>query len=253
MADSLETAETAIAAHLDGVLSGVKVYAGASDVARQRRMVFVHASTATWSVHRDVVDMELECWAQMQTPAQGEALLTELVDSVAAAVQTFDTDEVFWGGVGTELISDLSDEIQRIDPLSYATGVVQCTVAVEHVADRTIGPAEKRVNDLLAAAGIEVVTSADKGDYVQTRWTGSPPDDPRFDEVHIWVSTPVESGRSEALSRKVWDVLYHGGYTVVTNPLAADMEGSSPGSVFSHEVMEMHARLTQTPAELRAA
>lgn len=239
---SLIAAEEAAAAHLQQVLGAtVRVHAGAPDSLRSHRIVVASATDVAWSPHRDVVDLQLRCYAKSQTPAGGDDDLKRLLDAVTDGIRSLSGD-VYWGGVGTDLAASVDEEVS-IDAQAYAAGTVDAVVLADHVIDRDAGTAERHVAAVLAAAGVDVVPSADRGRWVQLRWTGSAPDDPFLDEVRVWCASPAETGTAETWARQVWAILWADQSVEVVEQLAMDIAGQPPGSQAVHETVEIVCRV----------
>ena len=238
----LSEVESAVAAHLRSAVSGVRVYEGSPNHLRADKILRVEATDVTWSPHRDVVEVEVECLGKAPQPSVGDKRLTELLDGVYAAAQTLQ-GAIYWAGVGTLLEAESSDELLEVDVAQFAVGTVRFTVHREHVIDREIGESEQAVIDLLAAAGVSVVNSADHGKFVLTRWTGSAPDDPYVDEVRVYVAAPAESGEIEQFARHVWRILYTSEQVTITEPLSMDPAGQPPGSQAAHSTVEIVCRV----------
>lgn len=234
-------AELAVIRALMATVSGAAIESGANKIGR--KLVEVGSDGSQWTPHRDLVTVTAEVYAAGNRPSVREAGAIDMVDQVLRGFQTVDGTAVYWAGPGTDLDSTEIDDT-TIDGTDYGTATVSGTIVVERpgrYGDR--GPAEQIVYDVLNAAGLPVTDTADRGQFVVCRWTGSAPDDPWYEQVGVWCAAPAETGQVETLARRAWNALYASTQLVVSTDVSLDLAGTPPGSVLSHGTAQMMCRI----------
>ena len=240
-------AETALVAALAAAIPWAKVMTEPDKLSKNGSSVIVGSAGATWTENRWLVELSVDAFAPGSTPKARERKATEMGDAVLSGFRTLDGADVFWAGPGSELGSEPPSDVE-IDGATYGMISASGTVCVE-IPGRygSRGPAEQAVADLLVAAGIPVAETADRGEFVIVRWTGSAPEDPYTEQVMVVCAAPADTGAIEALSRRTWRALFDADGFVVSSDVSADPAGSPPGSVLTHSVSQMFVQcLTQT-------
>lgn len=241
----LADAELAVIAALTAGVSGARIE-GEPDRLREDTVV-VGSAGATWGPHRYMVTVQAEIYTAGNRPSLRDARAIDLVDQVVTAIQSVDTGAVYWGGPGTELEVGEIEETD-VDGTIYGNAIVTGTVMVERPGRyATRGPAEQIVYDVLTDAGLPVVDTADKGEFVVCRWTGSAPDDPWFEQVAVYPCAPSETGTIEALARRTWNALYESDQMLVNSDVSVDFAGSPPGSELSHATAQIFVQVLVVP------
>ena len=246
-ANPLAEARDRMAAHLATALASTRLVVSSSipDVLMNAGHVVVASTSATWSQHRDLVDVEATIYVPYESVSRGDIAVTDATGEVYGAVRSFADDPFRWAGPGTATTSDLRDEGVTIDGVEYAIGRVGAVVVHERPAPHQRGPLEGDVYTILATAGLPAVDVGSYGDHVITRYAGSAPGDPWYDSCGVWSVADYESGRVEALSRRVFEALYSSDAVTVASETTVDLAGTPPSGDLVHEVAELMVRGNQ--------
>lgn len=185
-------------------------------------------------------DITVSIWAAYQDASAGSATLTEITDQVLDAVERMRGLPVgYWLGPTTDVSSDAAASV-TVDSTRYARTDIGLMVGVPRGIDpRPLGPAERTVRDVLAAANIPVVDWSDRPPFTVVRWVGTADDDPTRDMCLVITATEAESGQSEQRTRAVWHALRDSQTVTPIGAVAADPAGQPPGSSALYETTEI--------------
>lgn len=239
----LVDARDTLAAYLDPLLTNIAVYpAMPNKLARNTVTAVVHATDASWAQHRDLISIEIDLFAPYNRTGKGDTSITAAVGDTYIAVRGFATDPYRWGGPGSATDAVIHDEGVTIDGTDFAMGTINLTVVNERPAAHARGPLEDLVCEILTDADLPVKDVITTGDTVIVRAAGSPAGDPYYDMVGVWAVTDFDSGRTEALYRRVWDALYASNQVTVVSDVTVAYEGVPPSADLTHSVAEMMVR-----------
>lgn len=236
MTTPLQTAAAAVVAHLAAEMADVHV-TGDDVPELAQSTALVRCTGSEWALHRTHVAIRVEIWATTGDPRRAVAERRRIGDAVLSAVQTLSGD-VWWAGAGSDLVSELDDDGQTIDGIPWASGAVECTVVVDHPIAEPAEPGtpRRRVETILAAAGLPVVDTADRGLAVMVRRTGTAGDDQRLARCTVWAIAPADEGTIDALAAACWTALFGAGEVNVHGWTVELSSTGAPGTALVHDI-----------------